>query len=115
MLQKARAEPTWFSAQEGKLKAFVCGTDLKALTLANLTKGQATLVSALAEQYGLTVRPMPMLLSKHRLQMLKGPRSAMPEPQLVPYAKTLTTQDFMKLQAQEAASTFAMQYAPLTH
>lgn len=110
-MQKARADPYWLSAQEAKLKAFVQDRDAKSLTLANLSKSQADLLSALAPHYGLTTRPMPLLLNKHRLQLLKGAQAVVPAPELVPHAKVLTDEDVSRLQASEAAGTFTMRCA----
>ena len=82
--------------------------DAKSLTLANLSKSQADLLSALAPHYGLTTRPMPLLLNKQRLQLLKGSQAVIPEPELVAYATVLTEEDMHKLQAKETAGTFAL-------
>jgi hypothetical protein len=110
-MQKARADPAWLAAQEAKLKAFVGDLHSKALTLANLTKAQADVVDALAPAYSLTTRPMAMLMSKHRLQLLKGVSVAIPEPDLSAHTRVLTDADVTQLQAKAAAATFEMQCA----
>ena len=111
MVQKARADLAWLAAQELKLRDFVGDAASKTLSLASLTKPQADFIAAIAPMYSLTMRPMPMLLGKHRLQLLKGTRASVPDPLLSEHARVLTDEDVAQLAAKEAANTFELRCA----
>lgn len=111
-LQKARSDVVWIAAQEAKMQTFVYDDVAKVLTLANLSKPQADFAAAVSCHYGLVARPMPLLAGKHRLQLMKGPNAAVPEPQLTAYSRTLTNDDLAQLQEPEEDSEHVLQCVP---